>query len=210
MVALPGGGTLRLVWNSQGVMRVVLPPVASSRFSGEDTLREEGAPGVEWSPRGEASAVPEGWRTVFRAYFAGEPVEPAALPLGAGGTPFQRRVWRLLRCIPRGRVRTYGEIARRLGMPGAARAVGRAAGANPVPLVVPCHRLVARGGCLGGFSSGLGWKRRLLELEGFRMDRRGRLRRGQLGLPLEEVVHSEGGEPPPPMPPPPVGSSRSQ
>ena len=87
------------------------------------------------------------------------------LPLDLRGTDFQRAVWRELTAIPYGTTSTYGEIAARLGHPGASHAVGRAAGNNPVPLVVPCHRLLASRG-LGGFSGGLERKRALLVLEG--------------------------------------------
>ncbi len=81
-------------------------------------------------------------------------------------TSFQRAVWRTAAHIPYGRVRSYQWIAARLGKPQAARAVGNALGANPVPLVIPCHRVVAADASLGGFSCGFQWKRRLLELEG--------------------------------------------
>jgi O-6-methylguanine DNA methyltransferase len=82
------------------------------------------------------------------------------------GTPFQRRVWRLATSIPYGRVRSYGWLAVRLGGRQHARAVGLALGANPVPIVVPCHRIVSHDGSLGGFSGGLPIKRKLLALEG--------------------------------------------
>jgi O-6-methylguanine DNA methyltransferase len=82
------------------------------------------------------------------------------------GTLFQRSVWSALRQIPYGQTRTYGEIARTIGCPKSSRAVGQACGANPIPLLVPCHRVLAAGNRLGGFSAGLHWKRRLLELEG--------------------------------------------
>jgi len=88
------------------------------------------------------------------------------LPLDIQGTEFQRAVWRQLRAIPRGQYRTYGEIADILGKPGAARAVGGACGANPLLLIIPCHRVLAADGRLGGFSSGLDLKRKLLDLEG--------------------------------------------
>lgn len=84
----------------------------------------------------------------------------------SGGSPFQRRVWRASRRIPYGRVRSYKWIAAKVGGTKFARAVGHALGANPVPIVVPCHRVVAHDGSLGGFSGGLRIKRRLLELEG--------------------------------------------
>ena len=82
------------------------------------------------------------------------------------GTPFQREVWQALTRIERGSVKSYGEIAVELGRPGAARAVGAACGANPVPVLIPCHRVLAADKTLGGFSGGLDWKRRLLSAEG--------------------------------------------
>jgi O-6-methylguanine DNA methyltransferase len=81
------------------------------------------------------------------------------------GTAFQQKVWEALRNIGRGRSKSYGEIARELGTPNAARAVGSACGANPIPLLIPCHRVLASGGKLGGFSGGLDWKKRLLSRE---------------------------------------------
>jgi len=83
----------------------------------------------------------------------------------SGGTTFQRKVWEALRQIPAGRTKSYGQLAAALGRPGAARAVGSACGANPIPLLIPCHRVLAAGGGLGGFSGGLHWKRQLLARE---------------------------------------------
>lgn len=83
-----------------------------------------------------------------------------------GATEFQRRVWKALQAIPPGETREYSDLARTMGCPGAARAIGQACGANPIPVLVPCHRVLAAGGMLGGFSAGLEWKRRLLALEG--------------------------------------------
>jgi methylated-DNA-[protein]-cysteine S-methyltransferase len=82
------------------------------------------------------------------------------------GTEFQRRVWSALLDIAPGNTRSYSEIARIIGQPRSARAVGGACGANPIPVLVPCHRVLAAGGRLGGFSGGLDWKRRLLAREG--------------------------------------------
>ena len=96
-------------------------------------------------------------------YFAGTR-RKFSVPIAPAGTTFQRQVWAALRCIPYGEVRTYGEIARRIGRPGAMRAVGGACHANPVPIITPCHRVVAAHGP-GGFGSGLEIKRRLLALE---------------------------------------------
>ncbi|HMO52427.1 MAG TPA: methylated-DNA--[protein]-cysteine S-methyltransferase [Kiritimatiellia bacterium] len=87
-------------------------------------------------------------------------------PLRFEGTPWQRAVWRVLQALSRGEVASYGEVAARMGHPRAARAVGAACGSNPLPLFIPCHRIVAANGRLGGFSGGLAWKRHLLEREG--------------------------------------------
>lgn len=81
------------------------------------------------------------------------------------GTKFQQRVWEELLWIPPGETRSYGEIAKILRHPKASRAVGRACGANPIPLLIPCHRVLAANGRIGGFSGGLEWKRRLLAME---------------------------------------------
>ena len=98
-------------------------------------------------------------------YLAGELTAPR-LPYRAAGTPFQQAVWEQLRAIPYGTTATYGQIAARIGRPGAARAVGGACGANPVPLIIPCHRAVAADGSLGGFTSGVWRKRLLIGIEG--------------------------------------------
>ena len=82
------------------------------------------------------------------------------------GTPFQRRVWRVLQRVPYGKLRSYQWIASRVGGRQYARAVGSAVGANPLPVVIPCHRIVAHDASLGGFSCGLPMKRKLLTLEG--------------------------------------------
>jgi methylated-DNA-[protein]-cysteine S-methyltransferase len=87
------------------------------------------------------------------------------LPLAASGTPFQQRVWDLLRQIPYGRTRSYGQLAAELGQPGASRAVGLANGRNPLSIVVPCHRVVGADGSLTGYGGGAERKRHLLDLE---------------------------------------------
>jgi O-6-methylguanine DNA methyltransferase len=84
----------------------------------------------------------------------------------SSGTTFQRKVWNTLRKIARGQTKSYGEIARAIGRPKAVRAVGGACGANPIPVLVPCHRVLAANKKLGGFSGGLNWKRELLAREG--------------------------------------------
>jgi O-6-methylguanine DNA methyltransferase len=93
--------------------------------------------------------------------------EPKSFPpLDMAGTLFQKSVWNALRKIPLGRTKSYGAIARAIGKPRAVRAVGGACGANPVPVLVPCHRVLAANKKLGGFSGGLDWKRSLLQREG--------------------------------------------
>jgi methylated-DNA-[protein]-cysteine S-methyltransferase len=98
-------------------------------------------------------------------YFAGER-EEFDLPLASDGTEFQKKVWAELRRIPFGQTASYGDIARRLGYdPGISRAVGAANGANPIPVVVPCHRVIGSNGTLTGYAGGLERKRILLDLE---------------------------------------------
>ncbi len=105
--------------------------------------------------------------TLLERYVSGEVVSFADIPLDlAAGTTFQQSVWYATAEIPYGDAATYGELAQRIGNPGAARAVGSALGANPVCIVVPCHRVLATKGNLGGFSAGLHWKRFLLGIEG--------------------------------------------
>jgi methylated-DNA-[protein]-cysteine S-methyltransferase len=102
----------------------------------------------------------------LRRYFEGEEVafhEPLDPSLG---TRFQRRVWAAVRTIRRGKTRTYGDIARMVGSPKAARAVGQAVARNPRPIIVPCHRVVGSDGSLTGFGGGLGMKRQMLSMEG--------------------------------------------
>lgn len=84
----------------------------------------------------------------------------------AAGTDFQRQVWTALQAIPLGQTVSYADLARSVGRPQAARAVGSACGANPIPVLIPCHRVLAAGGGLGGFTAGLPWKRKLLAREG--------------------------------------------
>jgi methylated-DNA-[protein]-cysteine S-methyltransferase len=101
----------------------------------------------------------------LRAYFAGE-LRQFNLPLDLRGTDFQLRVWRELESIPYGETRSYRQIAAAIGATQAVRAVGAANGANPIPIVVPCHRVIGSGGKLVGYGGGLPLKKRLLELEG--------------------------------------------
>jgi O-6-methylguanine DNA methyltransferase len=100
----------------------------------------------------------------------GDGASARTLVTASSGTPFQERVWAALRLVPRGAVLTYADLAASIGMPRGMRAVGAAMARNPLPLVVPCHRVIAAGGRLGGFSAGLEMKRLLLELEGVHVE----------------------------------------
>lgn len=99
-----------------------------------------------------------------RSYFQGE-LTQFDLPLAPRGTDFQREVWNALLNIPYGETTSYGELARRIGRPAAIRAVGAANGANPIPIVIPCHRVIGSNGKLTGFGGGLPTKDKLLKLE---------------------------------------------
>jgi methylated-DNA-[protein]-cysteine S-methyltransferase len=100
----------------------------------------------------------------LNSYFAGER-ETFDLPLEPGGTEFQKKVWTALQTIPYGETVSYKELAQRIGRPQAVRAVGAANGANPIPIIIPCHRVIGNDGSLTGFGGGLPLKRKLLELE---------------------------------------------
>ena len=109
---------------------------------------------------------PLGVEARFREYFDGGLELLDDLPVDTGGTPFQRRVWQVLRTIPVGKTWSYLDVARRVGAPEAVRAVGAANGANPVAIVVPCHRVIGSNGRLVGYGGGLDRKRWLLAHEG--------------------------------------------
>ncbi len=151
-------GLLRMAASSAGVVRIEFPRASGAGFAGwlrrafPDAERVDSLPALQ-RLEGELSD-----------YFAGK-LERFEVELDLRGTEFQRGVWDALRGIPYGETRTYGDIAAQVGNPKAYRAVGLANGSNPVPLVVPCHRVVAAGGKLGGFGGGLDTKRKLLALE---------------------------------------------
>ena len=140
---------------------------AFSTPAGMICLRQEGdaIAALDWGAGPEAAPTPllRRARAQVEAYFAGDR-ESFNLPLAPQGTDFQRRVWRALSAIPKGRVLTYGELAARLAS--SPRAIGGACGANPIPIIVPCHRVLARDG-LGGYSGagGLATKSWLLAFE---------------------------------------------
>jgi methylated-DNA-[protein]-cysteine S-methyltransferase len=113
-----------------------------------------------------APALTGVWADTLAAYLAGQPIPPH-LPVDLSGMPpFTRRVLEACRAIPFGATASYAELAARLGCPRAARAVGQALARNPVPIVIPCHRVIGASGKLTGFLGGLTWKRQLLAHEG--------------------------------------------
>ena len=153
-------GWMGAVETENGIATIVLPKasrmmVAAEVRRGSRGQIEEGA-----SPR------LRGARKQLTEYLAGRRTS-FTLPLDlSAGTAFQRRVWRALQNISYGYLHSYQELAALVGGPQYARAVGNAVGANPLPIVIPCHRIVSQDGSLGGFSCGLPAKRRLLALEG--------------------------------------------
>ena len=151
-------GWIGILGSGQGLLGITLP-----RRSAPEALRFLGKPAQD------AVLAPELFEDLvarFQDYFNGRRVEfPDGLDLSTA-TDFQQRVWTATRLIPFGETRTYGWIAREIQNPAASRAVGQALGANPLPIIIPCHRVLASSGGLGGFSGGLKTKRHLLRLEG--------------------------------------------
>ena len=173
MYQVAGFGDLWIAWVPEGLVMV--------RLSGEPPDDAERARWLSDLDALEELPVPALLEDTLQRYFAGEPVDPADLPVRMVGTKFQLKAWTALRAVRRGEVRTYKGLAKDVRAPRAMRAIGMAMGANPIPIVIPCHRVVGAGLVLGGFSSGLDKKRFLLELEGVRVDG-DRVRPRQLGL----------------------------
>jgi O-6-methylguanine DNA methyltransferase len=149
--------------SAQGVTAVVLPKPTRRAVERE---MMSGARRAVPPPEARATRHLEAARRAIADYLEGKS-RSFDLPVDLDDQPiFRRKVWQALQAIPYGRVRSYGWVARKLGKPKAARAVGGACGANPMPLLIPCHRVVAGDGSLGGFSGGLSVKKRLLKLEG--------------------------------------------
>jgi methylated-DNA-[protein]-cysteine S-methyltransferase len=151
-------GTLLIACDEAGLRRIFFA-------EGRREMRPE--PGWRENPASLKEAIRQ-----LSAYFAGQ-LREFTLPLAPEGTPFQRRVWDELLRIPYGSTISYGQLARRLGDPNASRAVGLANGANPIAIVIPCHRVIGSNGKLTGYGGGLKNKEWLLALE-----------RGQLNLPI--------------------------
>lgn len=127
-----------------------------------DLLRRQYGAAVEIRESGKPSPASR----AIKAYFAGDLTAIDSLPVETGGTPFQRKVWTALRAVPAGRTMSYAEMAAKIGSPTAIRATGAANGANPISIVVPCHRLIGRDGTLVKYGGGLERKRWLLRHEG--------------------------------------------
>jgi len=143
-------GTLLLMADHAGLRQIHFPERGHAR---------KPAPGWVADPAPLQEAIRQ-----LRAYFAGE-LETFSLPLAPEGTPFQRNVWQELCAIPYGDTISYGELARRIGNPKASRAVGLANGSNPIPIIIPCHRVIGSNGKLTGYGGGLPIKEKLLALE---------------------------------------------
>jgi methylated-DNA-[protein]-cysteine S-methyltransferase len=148
-VASPWGPVLLV--GSDEALRQILLPIDGQRPSPNPDARHD--PAAFPAARAQLAAWFDDGRAALD--FPAEPI----------GTPFQQQVWALVRDIPRGETRSYGDLARALGRPGASRAVGAANGANPLPLLIPCHRVVGADGSLTGFAGGLPLKRALLAHE---------------------------------------------
>ena len=151
-------GTLLVVVDGQGaIVRIDFPNTATRDHVAAELARR----GIALADSEEKTAAV---RRQLEEYFAGAR-RSFDLPVSPQGTEFQRRVWRALCEIPYGETTSYGDLAGRLGRPGASRAVGRANATNPIPIVIPCHRVIGADGSLTGFGGGLDLKRRLLDLE---------------------------------------------
>jgi methylated-DNA-[protein]-cysteine S-methyltransferase len=160
-------GDCGIAWGDAGLRGVQLPETEPAQTRARLARRFAGA--VEQEPPAAARRAAQ----AVAALLAGEPLDLLDIELDMTGiVPFHRRVYALARHILPGRTATYGELAQRLGDPGAARAVGQALGRNPFAIVVPCHRVLAAGAALGGFSArgGLTTKLKLLAIEGARLD----------------------------------------
>lgn len=156
-------GHCGVAWNERGIARVQLP--GRSTADTRARLRRDFPGAPEHPPQPDVQRAVEGMAALLR----GEPTDLADVRLDLDGLPeFHRRVYAIARAIPPGETLRYGDIAARLGQPGSARAVGRALGANPFPIIVPCHRVLAAGGGTGGFSAtgGVVTKLRMLAIEG--------------------------------------------
>ena len=134
--------------------------------SGKDIISSTwGTPAILRRRAASPGKFPEAITRAVKAYFAGDMSALESFSVSPAGTPFQQKVWRILQRIPAGTTISYQQLASRAGSPRAVRAAGQACGANPIGLIIPCHRVIAKSGSLGGFSGGLERKRWLLDHE---------------------------------------------
>lgn len=155
-------GIVDYIWEESPVGRLLLAADEEGlRYLLFEGGRSAVRPRAGW--REDGTRLAEAVRQL-RAYFRGD-LRAFDLPVAPEGTPFQRRVWRELQTIPYGETLSYGELARRIGSPNGSRAVGLANGANPVSIVIPCHRVIGSTGKLTGYGGGLPTKQWLLALE---------------------------------------------
>ncbi len=151
-------GAITLVWDDDEVLRAL-------DFEDHDARLARLLRRYYGSMTPAAGRAPATLRTALASFFAGDLDAVTPLMVRTNGTPFQRRVWTALRRIPAGATRTYGAVAAAIGAPTASRAVGLANGANPIAIVVPCHRVIGANGTLTGYGGGLARKRWLLDHE---------------------------------------------
>ena len=156
-------GTCGIAWRDSGLTRLQLPErdvsATERRLAARATpgLADEDVPWVAWAV------------VALQRYFAGRPVDFSGISLDVSAcSPFHQRIYEALRGVPFGQTTTYGALAAEVGAPDAARAIGQAMGRNPIPVIIPCHRVLASGGKIGGFSApgGATTKEKLLTLEG--------------------------------------------
>jgi methylated-DNA-[protein]-cysteine S-methyltransferase len=169
-------GTCAILWRGAGITRLLLPQSgrgATLRHLRARTGHDEAAS----PPRRLQPALAK-----LEKYFAGKQVDLSRIEVDLSASVFHREIYQAARAIPWGGAMTYGELASQVGAPGAARAVGQAMGRNPVPIIIPCHRVLAAGRKIGGFSAygGVVTKQRLLALEGIYL--------GKCGPPLPGLL----------------------
>jgi methylated-DNA-[protein]-cysteine S-methyltransferase len=158
-------GPLLLAADAAGLRRIVfLNGRRAARPADHRRVPQPASPPEEHSIAAEGRRILTETIRQLRAYFSGD-LESFSLPLAPEGTPFQLEVWRRLCDIPFGETMSYGELARLIHRPGASRAVGLANGSNPIPVVIPCHRVIGSNGKLTGYGGGLPIKEKLLALE---------------------------------------------
>ena len=156
-------GPCGIAWSASGIAGLQLPEATADRTRARLQRR--------WTTAAETAPPPDVQRAIERvlALLAGEAIDLGDIALDLDAAPdFHRKVYEVARTIPAGKTMTYGEIAKRLGVPHESREVGQALGRNPVAIIVPCHRVLGADGKMGGFSAtgGVATKRRILEIEG--------------------------------------------